>query len=157
MPLAGSPARKVRRQKPPQVEADLSQPTRVDRRRLHESVPLPPSADACWPRAMPGFSPSQAADSEDRADLARPRAPTCAPGAKRDQARRTALPSLDVGGGVGLWLNRFALLSAGAAVALYGVLQAVDGVGFEAGRERLASATTVTRRCVSLPPVNGSR
>jgi len=39
--------------------------------------------------------------------------------------------ALDVHGGVGVWLNRFALLSAGAAVALYGVLQAVDGVGLK--------------------------
>jgi hypothetical protein len=39
--------------------------------------------------------------------------------------------ALDVRSGVGLWLNRFALLSAGAALALYGVLQAVDGVGLK--------------------------
>ena len=39
--------------------------------------------------------------------------------------------ALDVRSGVGLWLNRFALLSAGAAMALYGVLQAVDGVGLK--------------------------
>ena len=39
--------------------------------------------------------------------------------------------ALDVRRGVGVWLNRFALLSAGAAVALYGVLQAVDGVGLK--------------------------
>ena len=42
----------LRRQTPPQVEVDLSQPTRVDRRWLHESVLLPPSADACWCGAM---------------------------------------------------------------------------------------------------------
>jgi len=30
-----------------------------------------------------------------------------------------------------LWLNRFALLSAGAAIAIYAVLQAVDGVGLK--------------------------
>ena len=39
--------------------------------------------------------------------------------------------ALNVRSGVGLWLNRFALLSAGAALALYGVLQAVDGVGLK--------------------------
>ena len=39
--------------------------------------------------------------------------------------------ALDVRSGVGLWLNRFGLLSAGTAVALYGVLQAVDGVGLK--------------------------
>ena len=39
--------------------------------------------------------------------------------------------ALDVRSGVGVWLNRFALLSAGAALALYGVLQAVDGVGLK--------------------------
>jgi hypothetical protein len=39
--------------------------------------------------------------------------------------------TLDVRIGVGLWLNRFALLAAGAAMALYGVLQAVDGVGLK--------------------------
>src|SRR3954467_9984712 len=32
--------------------------------------------------------------------------------------------ALNVRSGVGCWLNRFALLSAGAAMALYGVLQA---------------------------------
>jgi hypothetical protein len=39
--------------------------------------------------------------------------------------------ALEVRSGVGLWLNRFALVSAGAALALYGVLQAVDGVGLK--------------------------
>jgi hypothetical protein len=39
--------------------------------------------------------------------------------------------ALGVRSGAGLWLNRFALLSAGAALALYGVLQAVDGVGLK--------------------------
>jgi hypothetical protein len=39
--------------------------------------------------------------------------------------------ALDVRSGVGIWLNRFALLSAGAAMALYGVLQAVDGVAVD--------------------------
>ena len=39
--------------------------------------------------------------------------------------------ALDVRSGVALWLNRFALLSAAAAMALYGVLQAVDGVGLK--------------------------
>jgi hypothetical protein len=42
----------LRRQKPPQVEVDLSQPTRVDRRWLHEPVLLPPAADACWRTAV---------------------------------------------------------------------------------------------------------
>jgi hypothetical protein len=48
--------------------------------------------------------------------------------------------ALDVRSGVGLWLNRFALLSAGAALALYGVLQAVDGVGLKQTVNALASA-----------------
>jgi hypothetical protein len=48
--------------------------------------------------------------------------------------------ALDVRSGVGLWLNRFALLAAGAAVALYGVLQAVDGVGLKQAVNALASA-----------------
>jgi hypothetical protein len=48
--------------------------------------------------------------------------------------------ALDVRSGVGLWLNRFALLSAGAAVALYGVLQAVDGVGLKQAVNAWASA-----------------
>jgi len=48
--------------------------------------------------------------------------------------------ALDVRGGVGLWLNRFALLSAAAALALYGVLQAVDGVGLKQAVNALASA-----------------
>lgn len=42
--------------------------------------------------------------------------------------------------GQGLWLNRFALLSAGVAVALYGVLQAVDGVGLKHAVDAWASA-----------------
>jgi hypothetical protein len=48
--------------------------------------------------------------------------------------------ALDVRRGVGLWLNRFALLAAGAAIALYGVLQAVDGVGLKQAVNALASA-----------------
>ena len=48
--------------------------------------------------------------------------------------------ALDVRSGVGLWLNRFALLSAGAAMALYGVLQAVDGVGLKQAVNAWASA-----------------
>ena len=48
--------------------------------------------------------------------------------------------ALDVRGGVGLWLNRFALVSAGAAMALYGVLQAVDGVGLKQAVNAWASA-----------------
>jgi hypothetical protein len=48
--------------------------------------------------------------------------------------------ALDVGSGVGLWLNRFALLSAGAAMGLYGVLQAVDGVGLKQAVNAWASA-----------------
>jgi Domain of unknown function (DUF4386) len=48
--------------------------------------------------------------------------------------------ALDVHGGVGLWLNRFALLSAGGALALYGVLQAVDGVGLKQAVNAWASA-----------------
>jgi hypothetical protein len=48
--------------------------------------------------------------------------------------------ALDVRSGVGVWLNRFALLSAGAALALYGVLQAVDGVGLKQAVNAWASA-----------------
>jgi hypothetical protein len=48
--------------------------------------------------------------------------------------------ALDVRRGVGVWLNRFALLSAGGAVALYGVLQAVDGVGLKQAVNAWASA-----------------
>jgi hypothetical protein len=48
--------------------------------------------------------------------------------------------ALDVRSGAGLWLNRFALLSAGAALALYGVLQAVDGVGLKQAVNAWASA-----------------
>jgi uncharacterized membrane protein (DUF2068 family) len=42
--------------------------------------------------------------------------------------------------GLGLWLNRFALLSAGVAMALYGVLQAIDGVGLKHAVDAWASA-----------------
>jgi hypothetical protein len=48
--------------------------------------------------------------------------------------------ALDVRSGVGLWLNRVALLSAGVALALYGVLQAVDGVGLKQAVNAWASA-----------------
>jgi hypothetical protein len=48
--------------------------------------------------------------------------------------------ALEVPSGVGLWLNRFALLSAGAAMALYSVLQAVDGVGLKQAVNSWASA-----------------
>jgi hypothetical protein len=48
--------------------------------------------------------------------------------------------ALDVRSGVALWLNRFALLSAGAALALYGVLQAVDGVVLKQAVNAWASA-----------------
>jgi hypothetical protein len=48
--------------------------------------------------------------------------------------------ALDVHSGLGLWLNRLALLSAGAAMALYGVLQAVDGVGLKQAVDVWASA-----------------
>jgi hypothetical protein len=48
--------------------------------------------------------------------------------------------ALDVRSGVGLWLNRFALVSAIAAMALYGVLQAVDGVGLKQAVNAWASA-----------------
>ena len=48
--------------------------------------------------------------------------------------------ALDIRSGVGLWLNRFALLSAGTAMALYGVLQAVDGVGLKQAVDAWASA-----------------
>src|SRR5215211_2096078 len=39
--------------------------------------------------------------------------------------------AVDARCGMALWLNRFALLSAGAAMAIYAVLQAVDGVGLK--------------------------
>ena len=42
--------------------------------------------------------------------------------------------------GMALWLNRIALLSAGAAMALYAVLQAVDGVGLKQAVNAWASA-----------------
>ena len=48
--------------------------------------------------------------------------------------------ALDVRSGLGVWLNRFALLSAGTALALYGVLQAVDGVGLKQAVNAWASA-----------------
>src|SRR4030095_9677060 len=48
--------------------------------------------------------------------------------------------ALDVHGGVGVWLNRFALLSAGGALALYGVLQAVDVVVLKQAVNAWASA-----------------
>ena len=48
--------------------------------------------------------------------------------------------AVDVRSGVGLWLNRFALVSAGTAMALYGVLQAVDGVGLKQAVDAWASA-----------------
>jgi hypothetical protein len=60
--------------------------------------------------------------------------------------------ALDVHGGVGLWLNRFALLSAGGALALYGVLQAEDGVGLKQAVNAWASAGDGDKACVSLPP-----
>jgi hypothetical protein len=50
--------------------------------------------------------------------------------------------ALDVRSGVGVWLNRFALLSAGVALALYGVLQAVDGVGLKQAVNAWALADT---------------
>jgi Domain of unknown function (DUF4386) len=48
--------------------------------------------------------------------------------------------ALDARSGVSLWLNRFAVLAAGAAIALYGVLQAVDGVGLKQAVNEWASA-----------------
>ena len=48
--------------------------------------------------------------------------------------------ALDVRSGVALWLNRFALLFTGVALALYGVLQAVDGVGLKQAVNAWASA-----------------
>jgi hypothetical protein len=42
--------------------------------------------------------------------------------------------------GAALWLNRMALVTAGAALALYGVLQAVDGVGLKQAVNAWASA-----------------
>jgi hypothetical protein len=59
---------------------------------------------------------------------------------------------LDVRSGVGLWLNRFALLSAGAAMALYGVLQAVDGVGLKQAVNAWASAESGDKVVRLLPP-----
>jgi hypothetical protein len=48
--------------------------------------------------------------------------------------------ALDARSGTARWLNRIALLSAGAALALYGVLQAVDGVGLKQAVNAWASA-----------------
>src|SRR6478752_396067 len=47
---------------------------------------------------------------------------------------------LDAVDGIALWLNRFALVTAGAAMALYAVLQAVDGVGLKHAVDAWASA-----------------
>src|SRR6478735_5659483 len=47
---------------------------------------------------------------------------------------------LDAADGIALWLNRFALVTAGAAMALYAVLQAVDGVGLKHAVDAWASA-----------------
>lgn len=49
--------------------------------------------------------------------------------------------ALDPPRGAGLWLNRMGLLTAGAALALYGVLQAVDGVGLKHAVNAWASAS----------------
>jgi hypothetical protein len=51
--------------------------------------------------------------------------------------------ALDVRSGVGVWLNRFALLSAGAALALYGVLQAWASADNGDKAARFAAAETV--------------
>ena len=48
--------------------------------------------------------------------------------------------ALDARMGVGLWLNRLALLLAGIGLALYAVLQAVDGVGLKQAVNAWASA-----------------
>lgn len=48
--------------------------------------------------------------------------------------------ALDPPRGAGLWLNRMGLLTAGAALALYAVLQAVDGVGLKHAVNAWASA-----------------
>jgi len=49
--------------------------------------------------------------------------------------------ALDPPRGAGLWLNRMGLLTAGAALALYAVLQAVDGVGLKHAVNAWASAS----------------
>ena len=48
--------------------------------------------------------------------------------------------ALDPPRGAGLWLGRMGLLTAGASLALYGVLQAVDGVGLKHAVNAWASA-----------------
>jgi hypothetical protein len=48
--------------------------------------------------------------------------------------------ALDPPPGAGLWLNRMAVLTAAAALALYGVLQAVDGVALKQAVNAWASA-----------------
>ena len=48
--------------------------------------------------------------------------------------------ALDPPRGAGLWLNRIGLLTAGAALALYAVLQAVDGVALKQAVNAWASA-----------------
>jgi uncharacterized membrane protein HdeD (DUF308 family) len=48
--------------------------------------------------------------------------------------------ALDPPRGAGLWLNRMGLITAGAALALYGVLQAVDGVALKQAVDAWASA-----------------
>jgi hypothetical protein len=47
--------------------------------------------------------------------------------------------------GVGLWLKRMGLTTAGAALALYAVLQAVDGVGLKQAVNSWASAGTADK------------
>jgi hypothetical protein len=48
--------------------------------------------------------------------------------------------ALDPPRGAGLWLNRMALVAAGATLALYGVLQGVDGVALKQAVNAWASA-----------------
>jgi len=48
--------------------------------------------------------------------------------------------AIDPSGGPGLWLNRLGLLTAGAALALYGVLQGVDGVALKQAVDAWAGA-----------------
>jgi hypothetical protein len=48
--------------------------------------------------------------------------------------------ALDPGSGAAFWLDRFALLSAGAAMAVYAVLQAIDGVGLKQAVNAWAAA-----------------
>jgi len=50
--------------------------------------------------------------------------------------------ALDPPGGPALWLGRMGLLTAGAALALYAVLQSVDGVGLKQAVNAWASAGT---------------